>query len=458
MIMNAILLLCMYPILAIMYFTLANETKPKKNIVLGTTLPYTSLRNPQVQEICDEFKKALRKTLWILGLVPLPSIFIPYASIAMAVIFNWILVVVFVPYVIYARYRQRLLSLKKNLLHGKESLHTPTYVDLQASVQQPKPLSLAWHIPPLIMSLIPVIACLLTYNTVNGDGWLLATYITMALMVPLSMLLHRSYHRQNPDIVGNDSRLNATVTRIRRRRQTQFCLWFSWFSGILCLVLWMLMEQYLSYFWGVVWMLLYTIALTAVALYTEFKTRRQMEELASGTPTDVVYDEDRYWIAGQFYYNPNDKHLTKEARIGVGSTVNMAHPAGKTLMGFLLLCLLSLPLMSAWMIGEEFTPISTEIIEDTIVVRQLWQECEIPLDDIIDSTILEERPAMGRIVGSSIGTLCKGRYDVTGFGTCRVYIHDPEGPYLMIFTDDGKYLLEWNESLAAMVPKRSPAS
>ena len=123
MIMNAILLLCMYPILAIMYFTLANETKPKKNIVLGTTLPYTSLRNPQVQEICDEFKKALRKTLWILGLVPLPSIFIPYASIAMAVIFNWILVVVFVPYVIYARYRQRLLSLKKNLLHGKESLH-----------------------------------------------------------------------------------------------------------------------------------------------------------------------------------------------------------------------------------------------------------------------------------------------------------------------------------------------
>ncbi len=457
MITNAILLFCMYPILVIMYFMLANETKPKKNIILGATLPYASLRAPQVQEICDQFKKTLRKALWILGLVPLPSIFIPYASIAMTVIFHWILVVVFVPFVIYARYRRRLLLLKKDLIQEKESLHTPVYVDLQASIQQPKPLSLAWHVPPLIMGLIPIVASLMTHDSDVLEGWLFATYLLLALMVPLAMLLHRSYHRQNPDIVGDDSRLNAAITRIRRRRQTQFCLWLSWFSGILCLVFWLMIEQYLSYFWGMVWMLIYTVLLTVVALYTEFKTRRQMEEMAPGTPTDLVYDEDRYWIAGQFYYNPNDKHLTKEARIGVGSTINLARPAGKALMAFLVLCLLSLPLISAWMIGEEFTPISTEIVEGNIVVRQLWQECEIPLDDIIDSTVLETRPTMGRIVGSSIGTTRKGRYEVTGFGTCRVYIQDPEGPYLMVFTHDGKYLLEWSEELATMIPTKSPA-
>ena len=456
MIANALLLLCMYPILVIMYFMLANETKPKKNIILGATLPYTSLRDPRVLVICDQFKKALRKALWILALIALPCIFIPYASIAMALIINWMLPVVIVPYVIYARYRQRLLSIKKELLQGKEISQASIQVDLQASVQQPKPVSLAWHLPPLIMGMIPVIACLLSYQKANGDGWLLTTYITMALMVPLAMLLHRSYHRQNPDIVSNDSRLNAAMTRIRRRRQTQFCLWFSWFSGILCLVLWMIIEQYLSYFWGMVWMLLYTVVLTAMAFYTEFKTRRQMEQMAPGSPTDVI-DEDPYWIVGQFYYNPHDKHLTKQARIGVGSTINLARPLGKALMVFLLLCLLSMPLMGLWMIGEEFTPITAEILDDTIVVRQLWQECEIPLKDIMDSTTLEERPSMGRIVGSSIGSTCKGRYDVAGHGTCRVYIRDPEGPYLLVITYDGKYLLEWSRELAAAMPILVPA-
>ena len=123
MIMNIILLLCMYPILVIMYITLANETKPKKNIILGATLPYTSLRDPRVLEICDRFKKSLRKSLWILGLIPLPSIFIPYASIAMSIVFLWILPAIIVPHVIYARYRRRLLILKKELLQGMLNLH-----------------------------------------------------------------------------------------------------------------------------------------------------------------------------------------------------------------------------------------------------------------------------------------------------------------------------------------------
>lgn len=458
MIINAILLLCMYPILVILYVTLVNETKPKKNIILGATLPYASLRDPRVLEICEQFKRTLRKALWILGIVPLPSIFIPYASIAMAVIFNWILVVVFVPYVIYVRYRRRLLLLKKDLLQGKDTLRTTTYVDIQASIQQPKPLSLLWHVPPLIMGLFPVTVCLLSFQEAAIDGWILFTYISMAFVPILAMAIHCIFHRQPPEVIGDDSRLNAAITRIRRRKYTQFCLWLSWLSGILCLVLWLMMEQYLSYFWGIIFTILCTVILMIIAMYTEFHTRHKMEQMAPGSPANIVNDEDRYWIAGQFYYNPDDKHLMKAARIGVSSTVNLAHPVGKALMIFLVMCLLILPLMSAWMIGEEFTPISTEITDNTIVVHQLWQECEIPLDDILDSTILEERPDMGRIVGSSIGTLRKGRYDVTGFGTCRVYIRDSKGPYLMLITKDGKYLLEWSEELAAILPRRASAN
>ena len=458
MIMNMILLLCMYPILVVLYFTLANETKPKKNIILGTTLPYTSLHDPRVLTICQQFKATLRKSLLILALIPLPGIFIPYASIAMSIVFLWILPAIIVPHVIYARYRRHLLDLKKELLQGRETLHTTTYVDIQASIQQPKPVSSFWYLPPVIMGLIPVAACLFRSKQDGLDGWLLFLYLTMAFIPLLAFWLRGLFQHKMPDVAGKDSQINAALTRLRRRRYSQFCLWLGWLSGVLCLVVWLMVEQRLSYFWGMVFMVIYTVVLLILSFYTEFNTRRQMEQMAPGSPDDVVNDEDRYWIAGQFYYNPNDSHLTKESRIGVNTTINMAHPVGKILTIFLVLCLLCLPLTSAWMIGEEFTPISTQITNDTIVVRQLWKECEIPLDDIIDSTILENRPSMGRIVGSSIGSLCKGRYNVDGFGTCRVYIQDPEGPYLMIFTDSGKYLLEWSEELASLLPIRVPAS
>ena len=60
---------------------------------------------------------------------------------------------------------------------------------------------------------------------------------------------------------------------------------------------------------------------------------------------------------------------------------------------------------------------------------------------------------MSRIVGSSIGTLCKGRYKVTGHDVCQVYIRDPEGPYLLIITESDNYLLEWTEELAGWMPR-----
>ena len=356
--MRIILLLSMYIILPILYFTMANDTKPKKNIILGATLPYASLKDPRVLKICTEFKKALKRSLLILAIVALPCLVVPYISISMAILFTWVIPAIVVPMVIYAKYRRRLITLKKEMLNGNESLSSVTYVDLQASVQQTKPLSLWWHMPPLVAACIPVADCLLSYQA-KSDGWMLFLYGTMASLPVLALLLHGVFQRQSPDVVGDDSNLNAALTRIRRRRYMAFCLGFSWLSGFLCLIPWLMMKERLSYFWGMVFMILYTVVLMVVCFYTEFRTRHQTEQMAPGSPTDMVNDEDRYWIAGQFYYNPQDKHLMKASRIGVSSTVNMAHPVGKILMVLSVLCLLSLPVCGLWMIGEEFVPLSS---------------------------------------------------------------------------------------------------
>ena len=47
----AVLYLCLVPV----YFMLRNETKPKKNIILGVTLPYEARQDAAVLAICEQF-------------------------------------------------------------------------------------------------------------------------------------------------------------------------------------------------------------------------------------------------------------------------------------------------------------------------------------------------------------------------------------------------------------------
>lgn len=54
-----------------------------------------------------------------------------------------------------------------------------------------------------------------------------------------------------------------------------------------------------------------------------------------GHPQGEVYqkiidrDDDRYWIGGMLYYNPDDPALLVEKRVGLGWDFNYAKPAAK---------------------------------------------------------------------------------------------------------------------------------
>jgi uncharacterized membrane protein len=57
-------------------------------------------------------------------------------------------------------------------------------------------------------------------------------------------------------------------------------------------------------------------------------------------------DDDRNWIAGLIYYNPDDPNLIVPKRLGYGWTINFGHPRGKLFLGVLIgLILLPIVLM-----------------------------------------------------------------------------------------------------------------
>ncbi|MCI8565939.1 MAG: hypothetical protein HFI39_06415 [Lachnospiraceae bacterium] len=112
---GAILLLCLYPVLFVMYFILENEVKPGKNVILHVTFSYADLADPQLRQICGTFKKKLKRALWILAALPLPGLFLTHVSLAAAVLLNWLIPVLLWPGFLCVRCRKKLLARKREL-------------------------------------------------------------------------------------------------------------------------------------------------------------------------------------------------------------------------------------------------------------------------------------------------------------------------------------------------------
>lgn len=67
---KVILWLCVIWVPLVLYFFLANETKFKKNIAIGTTLPFEARTDPDVQARLGKFKRQLGAVCLILTALP----------------------------------------------------------------------------------------------------------------------------------------------------------------------------------------------------------------------------------------------------------------------------------------------------------------------------------------------------------------------------------------------------
>lgn len=62
----------------------------------------------------------------------------------------------------------------------------------------------------------------------------------------------------------------------------------------------------------------------------------------------VARDDDRFWIAGAFYFNRNDSALFIPKRFGIGATVNMAHPVAWLCLAALILLIIGASLVGVY--------------------------------------------------------------------------------------------------------------
>lgn len=144
--------------------------------------------------------------------------------------------------------------------------------------------------------------------------------------------------------------------------------------------------------------------------------------------------EDDFWRYGQFYTNPFDSARTTSKRMGMGTTLNLAHKNQRRFLAITLIAatLLVVATLFSTFYMEVKTP-SYRIDETTLNIDYPFYYYHAPLSDIKSLRILQKLPPYSKQNGIETSTFARGFYTVGGYGKTFLCVYK-SGPYLLIET------------------------
>jgi hypothetical protein len=170
----------------------------------------------------------------------------------------------------------------------------------------------------------------------------------------------------------------------------------------------------------------------------EFAVRRAQERLPRESGARDYVDEDRFWLWGLFYCNPDDRRALVSDRTGMGMGMNLAKPAGKITMGLVALILvIGVPLAALWLIAMDYTPREARIEDGVLYFEHFTEKYEIALDEISGTELLDSLPSAKRVAGTGMDTLCEGRFDVEGYENVRISLDPGQDCFIVVLTEGG---------------------
>lgn len=415
------------PVLPIVYFMLKNESKPKKNIIVGVTLPYEAQRDEGVLAVLRQYKKELKRTCWIFLALIVPFLFIRSFGVSMTAWLTWIVLLCFAFFVPYIRCNKALRQLKEERGWGRKN--APQVVtDLKAAAEEMRWISPGWFLPPFMLSLLP-----LAFE--RGFWWLWALD---AAMIPVFYACYRWLYRKRAEVVDDNTDRTLALTRIRRYNWGKCWLILAWATGAFNVGLWLTLEH--------IWLcmaviLVYSLVVCVSVIGIEFRVRRLQEKLTEDSGQGYYVDEDDRWIWGMVYYNPNDTRLVVNARVGINSSLNMARRPAQIIMGLCLALLLACPLAGVWLIGMEQAPVELEVAGNELTGSHYGSHWSVALSEIQSAELLANLPQLRRVSGTGMSSAMTGAYRSSELGQLTCCLDPRTGPWLLVTQEDGHIYL-----------------
>lgn len=422
--------LCWMP--AMLYLMLRNETKFKKNIAVGVTLPFEGRRHPDVLRRLEQFKK---QELWlciVMTLLCVPGLFLEY-SLSFSLWFFWMLLCIAVPYIPYVLCNRDLKRIKAENGWSRVSAGSTVTVDLGA-VPEPNWISPWAFLPAVVLSLLPLLP----------DTDFAFLYLTDTAMVVLCWLGYRYLFRNKAEAVDNNTELTIVLTRIRRCQWGKLWLLCAYSMAVMNWLAYLTMYSPAAMTMGITAL---CIVLVGASMHIEFQTRRLQEKLTANSGRDFYVDDDDKWIGGLVYYNLNDDRVLINDRVGTNSSVNLAKPAGKVIYAALALLLVTLPLWGLVLGNGE---IKTDLSVDAVTIKGGMHEYVLTADEVTRIELLEELPAITRTAGTGMPEFLGGNFSSKDYGKLKVCLNPTAPPYLLIETAEETYLLGTNDEVQTM--------
>lgn len=446
-----IILLCIYPAILFVYFFVKMGATPKKGVHFGVTLSAEQAKEQKVKEVTDSYHKEMKK--WLLGilLMPLPMLFIPWASIWAMYLCVWIVasvVVFFIPFGV-ANHRLKTWKLEQGFVVSKDPV---VYTELKqaGAVRRVKWFHFA---PQAIISVIAFVAAFLIHQR-QGNQLLLLMTGTFSCITFLYWLAAVWMDRQKTMAVSTDSDVNVNYARAKKNLWKDFWVGCSHVHMIYMVVQgYFLLERshITASFW--VLMILYTVA-TLVLLFWMLHKKAGLDKRHEDKMDIRQQDMDAYYLWGLIYYNPHDKHSMVESRNGIGTDTNLATPVGKGVVVLIAALTLHVFILVGIGVVQEFTPIRLQV-EDGYVVASHTNEHRIALHSIKEAQLLTEWPKMTRNHGWNTDTLVKGSFRLKEEKKdCEVMGYDYSTLFLRIDTSWGTYIFSGDDAETRQVYER----
>ena len=410
----------------IMGWTLLNETKFKKNIVLGVTLPKEAHDDPEVVKELSAFKKKLLLVLFLLAVIGL-VLFIPGLSgYKMTVWMTWVDLIIFLPYIPYLRSRSKLLALKEE--RGWKKENQKVYVDLKAA-DTGNWLSPLWFLPPAILSLLP-----LFFDQSGGP-----IYLICSVSCALFALSYRFLYRNKSEMIDGNTELTIALSRIRRYNWAKVWILMAWLMACLALSMWITLNNPAL---GYILLSVSTLLFCVLAIRLEFRMRALQEKLTKDSGGPDYIDEDRHWLGGFVYYNPDDRKTIINSRIGLNSTINLATPIGKILTLISLILILAMPCIGFMLDRVNVLPIDITDKQEVLEVSLGSKHLSIDKDSIEEVILLQELPEqLVRRFGTATDKLLEGSFSAKDYGSLRLLADPTAAPFILIKNKDGNWLI-----------------
>ncbi len=434
-----ILCVCLYPFVLIMYVLVKNEAESKNGIYYGVTLPKEHRREPEVEAVTREYQKQMKRSLWLMLVFPIPALFLPWESIVIAIWMLWMTISIFIFFVPFGIANGKLKEVKSEK-GWQETVVTDIEVEMKSAgvIRRVK-----WfHMLPQC-----VISVILVVWVVVGDYGLrrqplLIMMLTFAGISFLFWAMAAWQDRQKTQIISSDSDVNVNYNRAKKNLFKNFWVVCSWINVIY--MIWMLfcVNEWGQFTQMFGWATAAYIVATIVFVVWLIKKKAALDKVYDTRRNRLTSeDKDENWIWGMIYYNPRDKHSMVEKRVGVGTSVNMATPVGKGFAAFFAMTMLSLPIISIWIIMLEFTPIQLVANEGQVLANHLREELVISMPSIEEAELLTELPKMSRNSGTAMEMLKKGSWNVKDEGKCTVFLNPKNDLFLRIETPSRVFYL-----------------